>query len=178
MKRTDILWFAMRVPYSREMKFKEHLDSLCIENFIPMHYEFVLRDGIKTRKLVPVIHNLVFVRTSRTILDSMKSDLEMRLPVRYIMNKSQREPLTVPENQMRDFITIASTLDDQLIYLDAGEVSLKKGDKVRITDGAFSGIEGKFVRIGGDRRVVVSIDGLMAIATAFIPISLLEKIEQ
>ena len=30
------VWFAMRVTYSREMKFKEYLDRENIENFIPM----------------------------------------------------------------------------------------------------------------------------------------------
>ena len=54
---------------------------------------------------------------------------------------------------------------------------LKKGDKVRITGGIFSGVEGVFVRVKGDRRVVVSIQGIMAVATAFIHPSLIEKIE-
>ena len=51
-----------------------------------------------------------------------------------------------------------------------------KGQKVRITDGVFKGVIGEFVRIRHDRRVVVNIEGVMAIATTFIPPSLVEPV--
>lgn len=35
----------------------------------------------------------------------------------------------------------------------------EEGDRVRVTGGIFEGVEGEFVRIKGDRRVVVSIRG-------------------
>lgn len=54
---------------------------------------------------------------------------------------------------------------------------LKKGDKVRVLGGIFEGAEGTLKRIKGDRRVVVSIPGVIAVATANIHASLLEKIE-
>jgi hypothetical protein len=38
-------WYAIRVTYNREMKVKEELDSMSIENFIPMHYRAIERDG-------------------------------------------------------------------------------------------------------------------------------------
>lgn len=42
--------------------------------------------------------------------------------------------------------------------------------------GFSEGVEGEFVRVKGDRRVVVSIQGVMAIATAFIHPSLIEPV--
>lgn len=177
MKDFDILWYAMRVPYSREILFKKHLDSMKVENFIPMCYQLVEKNGVKSKQLVPVIHNLIFVRSSKIILDSIKSDIEYKIPSRYIMDKSIRKPLTVPDNQMENFISIAKTYDEGLIYLPASETKLKKGDKVRIIEGALAGIEGEFLRIKGDRRVIVSIDGLMSIATAFISPHMIERIE-
>ena len=54
--------------------------------------------------------------------------------------------------------------------------NLKRGQRVRITGGVFEGVEGEFVRIKDDRRVVVVIQGLMAVATAFIHPSLIEQI--
>ena len=53
---------------------------------------------------------------------------------------------------------------------------LYKGDKVKITGGVFEGAEGYFMRIKGDRRVVVCINGIVAVATAFVHPSLVEKI--
>ena len=42
--------------------------------------------------------------------------------------------------------------------------------------GVFEGAEGVLVRVKGDRRVVVAIEGLVAVATTFIHPSMLEKI--
>lgn len=176
-RRDDIAWYAIRVTYSREMIFKEYLDDHSIENFIPMRYESTDLGAKKSRKLVPIIHNLVFVHSTKGCIDAFKSELEVRLPIRYIMDKATSHPIIIPDKQMQDFIAVSGTYDDQLVYLDPVSIILKKGDKVRITGGIFSGVEGVFIRIKGDRRVVVSIQGIMAVATAFIHPSLIEKIE-
>ena len=42
--------------------------------------------------------------------------------------------------------------------MEAAELNLVKGQKVRITDGVFKGVIGEFVRIRHDRRVVVNIE--------------------
>ncbi len=170
-------WYPLRITYSREMIFKAWLDARNIENFIPMRYTEVIYGGRKHRKLVPVIHNLVFVYSNRKLLDVLKKELEDRLPVRYIMDPELHCPLVIPEKQMRDFIAVAGTLDEQLVWLDPSTTKFKKGDKVRITGGLFKGVEGVLMRIKGDRRIVVAIEGFMAVATAFIHPSLLEKKE-
>ena len=60
--------------------------------------------------------------------------------------------------------------------MEAAELNLVKGQKVRITDGVLKGVIGEFVRIRHDRRVVVNIEGVMAVATTFIHSSLVEPI--
>ena len=74
---------------------------------------------------------------------------------------------------MEDFILVAGSLDEQLVYLKPDEINLSKGDRVKIIEGPFKGVEGTFIRIKGDRRVVVAIEGLMAVATTFIHPSLI-----
>jgi len=174
---TNPKWYAMRITYSREIAFKEYLDSREIKNFIPMRYQESDTGGRKFRKLLPVVHNLVFVHSSRKLLDTIKKEVEYKLPVRYIMDRELRRPIVIPEKQMHDFIAVAGTCDEQLIWLDAGTVAFKKGDKVRITGGLFAGVEGELMRIKGDRRLVVAIPGFMAVATAYIHPSLVEKID-
>lgn len=176
ISRTAKAWYPIRITYSREIALKEHLESIGIKCYIPMHYQTVGRDEHKKRKLVPIIHNLVFVYSTREQLDSLKKELEYRLPMRYIMERETRQPIIVPDKQMQDFITVADTYNEQVIYLDPGELKLKKGSRVRITEGIFCGVEGKLLRIKGDRRVVVSIEGIMAVATTFIHPSMLEVI--
>ena len=64
-----------------------------------------------------------------------------------------------------------------VIYVEPEELKLVKGTKVRITGGVFEGAVGEFVRLRHDRRVVVNIEGVMAVATTFIHSSLIEPIE-
>lgn len=171
-------WYAIRVTYSREKKLKEYLDAQAIENFLPMHYKLVKKKGKMVKKLVPVVHNLVFVRSTRRILDKIKKETEGTIPMRYIMDKISNKPTIVPDYQMRSFIIVAGSLDEQLLYLDKNiDTVLGKGDKVRITGGMFPEVEGVILRIKRDHRVVVSIKGVIAVATAFIPPQWIQKIE-
>lgn len=174
--KTDIYWYALRVTYSRELTFKEYLDSENIENFIPMHYEYVTKGDRRVRKLVPVVHNLVFVRSSRNCIDCIKD--ETSLPIRYIMNKETNHPIIIPERQMRNFIAVAGTNEEQLVYLEPSAVTFRKGQRVRVTGGVFEGVEGEFIRVRNDRRVMVSIQGVMAVATTFIHPSFIELINE
>ena len=80
---------------------------------------------------------------------------------------------------MRSFILVAGNCDEAVLLCRAGpKLHLVKGQKVRITGGVFEGVIGEFVRIRHDRRVVVNIEGVMAVATTFIPPSLVEPIKE
>ena len=75
---------------------------------------------------------------------------------------------------------MAGTYSDQLLYFQPEEVNLSKGTKVRITGGDFEGYEGVFVKVKGarDRRVVISLQGVIAMAMATISSDLIEVIEE
>jgi len=51
------------------------------------------------------------------------------------------------------------------------------GEKVRVINGHFKGLEGYIKRIKKDRRLIVTIEGVVAVATEYIPRDFLEKIE-
>lgn len=170
-----IRWYALRVTYCREMLVKKYLDAQGIENFVPMHYKETKSGERRRRILVPAIHNLIFVHTTQEQLHQIKA--QRQLPVCTIHDQETGSALVVPDKQMRDFIAVAGNPDQQFVYLDPAAPELRRGDRVRITGGLLAGVEGKFMRIRGDRRVVVSVSGLMAVATAFIHPSLIEIIE-
>lgn len=174
MQTGNIMWYAMRVTYGRELLFKEYLDSLRIENFIPMHHKTIEKGNKKYLKLVPVVHNLVFVKAERHTIDLFKGEIEARIPIRYLMDRCTNMPIIVPERQMESFIKVAGRYEEHLVYLNPNDFVFRKGDKVRITGGMFTGVEGVFLRVKGDRRVVVVIQGLMAVATTFVHPSLVE----
>ena len=171
------VWYVLRVTYCREMRVKAELDSLGIRNFVPMQVKGVVRGGKLVKRLVPSVHNLIFVFIEPSRMKEYKATTA--LPVRYIMRQEdngRREPVTVPQRQMDSFIAVAGTHDEQLLYLTPKPGDFSQGDRVRILGGPFEGAEGVFVRLKGDRRVVVSIEGVVAVATTYIHPSLLEKI--
>ena len=142
-----------------------------------MHYEYIVKNERRVRKLVPTVHNLVFIRSSRERIDRIKDEMGMTLPIRYIMDRESRQPIVVPTSQMRSFMAVAGSYDQQLVYLEPSAVAFRKGQRVRVTGGIFAGVQGEFIREKDDRRVMVSTQGVMAVATTYIHPSLSEPLD-
>lgn len=175
----QIAWYVLRVTYQRVFPTKESLERLGIETFVP---ERLVRRRDRKGRFSCVrevaIHNYLFVRSSKATIDELKT---YRLPqIRYVMHVKEgvKCPMTVPEAQMQHFIAIAGNLDARILYLSPSDPELAKGDRVRILGGPFAGVEGRFVRIkqARERRVVVLIEGIAAVATTSVPSVLVEKI--
>ena len=172
----------MRVTYNRELKVKDLLDALDIETFIPMQYRIIgVTGGSRERRLVPVIHNLIFVHSTQQVLTELKKERGESLPIRYMtrprIDRGGHEIIRVPEKQMEDFIRVASAQMDDVLFLEEGDYLSQIGRRVRITKGYFAGVEGIIKRIKRNRRVVVSIEGVAAVATTYIPVDSLIPIE-
>ena len=172
--REDKVWYAIRVTYNRELKVKEDLDARGITCFVPMQYRREERGGVMVKRLVPSVHNLMFIYLTPTEMQEYKRHTD--LPIRYIMNRENNRPIIVPTREMENFIKVAGTYDEKLIYLNPDPGDFAKGERVRIIGGTFAGAEGVFVRVKGDRRVVVNVEGLVAVATTFVHPSMIEKI--
>ena len=84
-------WFAVRVTYGRELVLKAMLDEEKIESFIPMRYEYVSRNGKRVRKLVPAIHNLVFIHCTRKKMDEIKELFGAKVPCLLYTSPSPRD---------------------------------------------------------------------------------------
>ena len=172
--RETKVWYAIRVTYNRELKVKEDLDTRGITNFVPMQYRREERNGVMVKRLVPSVHNLIFIHITPSDMKEYKMTTD--LPIRYIMNRETHKPIIVPSREMENFIKVAGTYNEKLIYLNPDPGDFAKGERVRIIGGAFAGAEGVFVRVKGDRRVIVNVEGLVAVATTFVHPSMIEKI--
>lgn len=168
-------WYAMRVTYSREVQMKDQLEQRGIECFIPMRYHTKVVRGRKVKLLKPVIHNLLFAHATPTEIQEVKKYYEY---LQYIVDR-ERQKIIVPDAQMQTFIAVTGTYDDQLIWINPEDLNLKKGTRVRITGGDFEGQEGTFIKIKGarDKRVVIAIQGVIAVAMATLHPSLIEIIK-
>lgn len=168
------LWYPLRVTYNRELKVKADLDVLGVINFVPMQYRREERNGRMVKRLVPSVHNLIFVKMTPSKMTEYKKTTA--LPIRYIMNRETRRPITVPEKEMENFIRVAGTYEEKLVYLNPDPGDFAKGERVRVIGGPFAGTEGIFIRVKGDRRVLINIPGVVAVASTFIHPSMIEKI--
>lgn len=164
-------WFVMRSSYSREMKAKELLECNDIECYVPTRQERIERNGKIIQRTVAVVHNLVFVHSTRQILDPWKRLHEEDAALRYTIDKSTGKPMIVDDKSMQDFMRVISDADDALLYLDNPSIILTKGQKVEIILGPLKGVQGYILRIRRNRRVVVSINGLVSVALAAMPMT-------
>ena len=91
----------------------------------------------------------------------------------------ERQVMVVPEQQMRSFVIVAGSDDERVMWLPSEGLNLAKGERVRVLAGPFEGAEGVLTKVEGvrDRRVVVRIEGVAAVAAPTLPAELVERIE-
>lgn len=164
----DKKWYAVRVTYSRELKFQALLQEAGFQTFVPMCRRSFERNGKKEQKVVSAISNLVFVNSTRVNLDAFLQRMGETCPARYMWDKSTRQPIVVPTKAMQDFMKISLSMVDDVIYLQKISDKLREGQRVKVKAGPFEGVEGTIIRVKRSRRVMVELPGMLAIATTFV----------
>ena len=174
-------WYALRVTYGREKKAYDYLVEKQVEAFYPTIKTVKEVNGKQETIEESRFPNMFFVRGTEEEIKSFVYD-NVNLPYlrfyyRHIRkgNTIVNEPVIVPDYQMEGLkIICASGAQDVLVVPDTVQ-KFQKGQSVRVTDGAFVGLEGKVARYHGQQRVAVIIDGLLTMASAYIPSAFLEE---
>ena len=68
-------------------------------------------------------------------------------------------------------------MNEHLMVVESNRCKFKGGERVRVIDGMFKGVEGKVARVQGQQRVIVTISNVGLIATAYVPSAFLQIIE-
>jgi len=160
-------WYAARTRFGQEIKIRDRLDKLGVENFIPSEKRKNYRGKTKEH---PVIPCLVFLRATREAACALKT--EQAMPMEYLFDHATRTMLVIPDKQMQDFQRVfnADISEGGLV-----QVPLKLGERVRVEKGPLMGVEGYTMDIQGDLFVVVGLCGI-TFAKARIPRAYLQKI--
>lgn len=175
-------WFVLRATYGRSEQAYEFITKKHIEAYIPKHHVLKETDGKKKRILEPLLPNLLFVYATETMILTCMKKLSY---LRFYRDKTQaprlqdgkNPPLIINYQEMMNFIRLTSIDDEHIKIVDAQHCHYKSGDLVRITNGKFKGIVGRVARVGGQQTVVVEIEGLCLVATAYVPSAFLEREE-
>lgn len=169
----ELHWYACKIYHNKMKDFKAQVVSAGFEYYIPMRnaVDNGLYDTEAHARQVPVIPSLIFVRTTEEFVKAVRRDPASHAGVYCTPGTS--EPAVIRDSDMETFIFVTSR---GLQTMEAISADFAKGDRVRITDGVLKGAEGYIKRVHGTRRFVVTIEGVAAVATTFIPKQFIEKI--
>ncbi|MGN0282464.1 MAG: UpxY family transcription antiterminator [Prevotella sp.] len=173
-------WYALRVTYGREMKAYDYLVGKHVEAYYPTIKTVKEVDG--KRKFVEEsrIPNIFFARGTEEEIKSFVYDNvnlpHLRFYYRYTHEGARliKKPLIVPDYQIEGLKIICASESEDVVIVSPEIRKFQAGQTVRVIEGVFSGVIGKVARYHGQQRVAIIIDGLMTIASAYVPSAFLE----
>jgi len=166
-----LCWFAARTRNGQELSVRKTLSELGIEHFIPTKDGYREYKGRRISVVVPLIPCLVFLRATKA--DACALANGRGVPVWYIIDRSTRSMLVVPEKQMEDFRRVVDAVPDAVCPVDT---VFAPGDKVEVVKGGLAGIEGEIIQEPKRTYVVVSLGNLLC-AKVKIPKSYLKLVK-
>lgn len=173
-------WFALSVYGNKVFAADEKLKSMGLETYIPVTTHYIEgKNGKPLAKKVPAVSRLMFVRTTKRRVLEVEKEVDMAVHVYRTLDTdvNKRKPIVIPNAQMHMFILISSSGETGLEYFPSEKLTFKSGSKVRVIYGPLAGSVGHIKRIKGNRRFVVEVKGVCAIATSYIPAQFLEKLQ-
>lgn len=172
---TSAHWYVLRTTYGREKRAYDYMIAQGATAFYPTLTTIKLVKGKRKTVEVSRLPNLFFVYGTYEDMKSFVYD-NVNLPYlrfcyRYfhVGGKIEKEPLIVPDRQIESLRIICQAKEDDIVVSTDEVQKFKQGQLVRIIEGKFKGVIGTVARYQGQQRVGVVIDGLLTVATAYIP---------
>lgn len=175
----DHQWFFMNAAYGRNKLAQEELAKEGIFSYIP--YETLKgesSDGKKTLTRRPVFTSYLFVLAPLDVVKAFVNNSQSThsLPyLHFVYNHAKKDQygrsvrMVIPHKPMINFIRLAEFDTYKVHSVDVNRVRFVKDEPVRIIDGVFKGIEGRVARIHNQTTVVVTLNGIVSMTTAYIP---------
>ena len=175
-------WYALRTTYGREKNAYDYLTAKGITAFYPTTNVVKLIKGKRKKVTESRLPNIFFAYGTEKQLNEYVFD-NVNLPfLRFYYrhyhegNTIKKTPLIVPDNQMESLkIICAADVDNTFVSL-VKVPKFEKGQLVKVIDGNFKGVIGRVARWHGQQRVAVIVEGLVTMATAYIPSAFLKKL--
>ena len=175
-------WYALRTTYGREKKAYDYMTAKGITAFYPTTEVVKLIKGKRKVVTESRLPNIFFAYGTEEQLKSFVYD-NVNLPFLrfyyrhvHIGRRIEKIPLIVPDYQMESLKIICASEAEDIILVPSDVEKFKTGQTVRVIEGVFKGAIGKVVRFQGQQRIGIVIDGLMTVASAYVPSSFLENI--
>ena len=207
MEETTPHWYALKVFYNKVFEIEDLLDAMGIETYLAVdkmllkgaahliarrHIATLKAQGKRDTRYVeegalifqrtPLVSSLLFFRADegglRAVENAMKDANDNAKGFIY-KTADWKQYAIIPDWQMATFRLVTAKGSEGLEFFSSDSLTrFKEGRKVRVKEGPFKGAEGYIKRIRRDRRLLVSIEGIVAVATAYIPPELLETVPE
>ena len=143
------------------------------ETYTPIGF---IKVSMTKMDFAPHLLNYLFVRSTFAKLVSVKSNLELFEPLRFVTHPvyderfdRHTEILYMSDKQMDDFKRVTAHENEKVVFLNNLDYACKPSREIQITEGQFAGIVGRLKRIGGTRCVVMPIGKELAPAIIDVP---------
>ncbi len=157
-------WYVFQAMYGRALMAQSILSALSINSYVPMVVKPTTSREAKP-VVAPILSNLIFIETTFSRIKELRATYDF---LYYLSDSTsgERVPMIVQRDQMEQFINFVEDRFNAIEYISPTSFDIRKGERVKIIDGAFQGKEGVFVKVAGKQRkqIVVAIDGLLAVS--------------
>lgn len=155
------VWYAVQTFHCKEERLGEYFAKNNLSYFIPRRYEERMTlDGKKQRKLVPAIHNLLFLEKNfeSNILHGLIKNSP--IPFYLLYHRENKRLCEIRDREMVELRAVCDPDYEGTLYVDAAEADARTGSRVRVNQGLFKGLEGKLTRYKNRYYVVVTVASL------------------
>jgi transcription antitermination factor NusG len=142
------LWYALSLRSRYEKKAYQALFDEGVDAYLPLVEEMHIWSDRKKKVFEPLFRGYLFVRTD---LRNRTKILKTDGVVRFV--GAGNRPSPIPERQI-DWVRIAARNPSKV----SRESYLSTGQRVKVINGPFQGIEGMIMKVKGSTRLVLSLD--------------------
>ena len=204
----DKKWYAIKVFFNKVFQMEDILSDMELETYLPVQKDKLkgqeylkvskrlslvdanhrkdsryIQEGPIIYERKPLVASLIFLRADDDEILSvdarLKDEMILGRLLGFIYKTADfKKWATIPDKQMESFRLLTENGGDGLTFYTANLVKLAQGDRVRVIDGPLKGAEGYIKRIKKDRRLLVCVEGVIAVASSYIPDKMLEKITE
>ncbi len=159
-----VYWLVLcdRSPVIAKQRAYQKLSDEGFEVFVPLHQKILNENGRRIRKKVPVIPDLLFVHSTKGILNPI---VKKTSSLRFRFAKGSSIPMYVKEDDMLRFIDAVNSSTEVKYYSPEEITPSMYGRKVRVMGGSLKDMEGYLLATKGGnskKRFILEIPGLLA----------------
>lgn len=161
----QVPWLAAYTKHQHEKRAADLLAKKGMEVFLPLYREVHQWKDRRVPVFLPLFPCYLFVRASiEQKLDVLKT------PGVFFLVENEGRACAIPESEIAAVQKLVQNFPSVRPH-----PFLKTGDRVRISRGALSGLEGILIRVKNQHRVVVSVNSLQKSLSVEVDLSVLES---